>query len=295
MNLSAPRETCEIERLRTDFGWDISNYANYEQGIWFCRQNEIRRLSYPHDGNESCLAHEDNSMWFEQRNQIILQAINRFFSGSCIWDVGSGNGFVAQAIQSNKIEVVAVEPARAGAIASSRRGVVTNVCGFLDQFYLPSDSLQAVGCFDVIEHLADPQEFLVEIRRILRPGGLLLLTVPALPSLWSHVDIVAGHFRRYTKSSLGSEIERSGFVSLDIRYFFFFMLVPIFLFRRLPFLLLPTRPIEEVGIQSVRELGATSRTTANPMLKMAFKMESALAHLGSAPLGTSLLGVFVKR
>ncbi len=62
---------------------------------------------------------------------------------------------------------------------------------------------------DVLEHLRHDHAAMAEIVRVIRPGGLIVITVPALPSLWGAQDIVSHHFRRYTKRSL-RELLRAG-------------------------------------------------------------------------------------
>jgi SAM-dependent methyltransferase len=59
-----------------------------------------------------------------------------------------------------------------------------------------------VTLLDVLEHQEDDMEFLSDLVRKMRPGSTLLLTVPALPRLWSNWDIALGHFRRYDKDTL---------------------------------------------------------------------------------------------
>jgi SAM-dependent methyltransferase len=71
---------------------------------------------------------------------------------------------------------------------------------------------------DVLEHVDDTRA-LAEARRVLRPGGLLLITVPAMPWLWSYRDRAAGHRRRYTRSALRRLAEDCGFEVAELRYY----------------------------------------------------------------------------
>lgn len=128
---------------------------------------------------------------------------------------------------------------------------------------------------DVVEHISDDRDAALRISKLTHESGRIVITVPALPSLFGYHDEVLGHFRRYTTDSLGTlfkpfaEIER-------IRYYGFF-LVPVALliskWLRRPY------PVAEVGeVQGSRSiLGKTVRT--------AFSWEKAI----SPPLGTSVL------
>lgn len=73
---------------------------------------------------------------------------------------------------------------------------------------LSLDNLDAVAFFDVIEHLTDPAEALTTASSLLRTGGLLVGTVPAMKMLWSTVDEQAGHQLRYEKKELEDLLEK---------------------------------------------------------------------------------------
>jgi SAM-dependent methyltransferase len=86
---------------------------------------------------------------------------------------------------------------------------------------------------DVIEHLDDPAPALAEARRLLAPGGKLVVTVPAHRFLWSSADVALGHARRYTRRTLREEVEAAGFEVERLTHVFSWLLAPVFLKRRL--------------------------------------------------------------
>lgn len=92
--------------------------------------------------------------------------------------------------------------------------------GFLDE-HAASLRADSVVATNVLEHIEDDVHFLRTAHQILDKQGTLLLFVPALTWLYSTIDQVHGHFRRYGKKSLGEKIERSGFKILDLFYFNF--------------------------------------------------------------------------
>ena len=85
------------------------------------------------------------------------------------------------------------------------RGLDPVVCATLEEAGLRPESLDAVGLFDVVEHIRDEVGFLRTVRQTLCHGGRLYLTVPAFRALWSSEDDLVGHHRRYT---LGAVAER---------------------------------------------------------------------------------------
>ena len=72
---------------------------------------------------------------------------------------------------------------------------------------------------DVLEHIEDDRGALAEIRRVLRPGGTLLATVPAYRWMWGPQDEISHHYRRYVRDELSEKIEASGLRLRRATYF----------------------------------------------------------------------------
>src|SRR5262249_7212109 len=82
-----------------------------------------------------------------------------------------------------------------------------------------NDTLDAVGVFDVLEHIDDDEAVLRELSSAVRPRGGLLVTVPQHPRLWSAADDFAGHVRRYTRRELLGKARRAGWTPLRVTSF----------------------------------------------------------------------------
>jgi len=203
-------------------------------GIWTAT-GDLEK-SYPEDAHDRCFALEDKSFWFRHRSQCIVSLAKRFHDPQLgpFLDVGGGNGFITQVLESAGIDTILVEPGRNGAVNGRKRGIRHVVCADLQHCRIKRHSLSSIGLFDVIEHIEKDVEFLLDIHELLKPGGKIFLTVPSHQWLWSHQDVSAGHFRRYTRASLRELLSKTGFqVDFD-SYFFWFLPLPIFLFRVLP-------------------------------------------------------------
>ena len=206
-----------------------------EDGIWYGAEQE--KISYPSDGNESCFAVEESSFWFGHRNACIAAAVRNHppRDHGPIFDIGGGNGFVSLGLIRAGFEAVLVEPGPRGASNGKFRGIQTVVCGTTESAGFRASSLEAAGLFDVIEHIHDDLRFLTSIRALMKPGGHLYATVPAYSMLWSIEDDLAGHFRRYTLGSIGSLLERAGFLIDYSTYIFRPLPIPILMLRALPY------------------------------------------------------------
>jgi SAM-dependent methyltransferase len=215
----------EINKIAT-------NLECREPGIWFSKNRS--HVSYPGDGNLRSLAIEDNSFWFNHRNKCILEAIRRVPPDGAIFDMGAGNGYVSLMINNAGMDTVVIEPGLQGAMNAHARGLSPVICSTLEDAGFKPHLIPAVGLFDVLEHVQDNMSYLTTLKTLLRPSGKLYITVPAYNFLWSAEDDHAGHYRRYTNSSLAKLLHSIGFIIDYKTYIFSILPLPIFLFRAIP-------------------------------------------------------------
>jgi SAM-dependent methyltransferase len=158
---------------------------------------------------------EDRHFWFRTRNEVITTLLEQFTQGwgegFRVLEVGCGTGNVLQALEKacpNGI-VVGMDLFAEGLVFARKRTSCSLVQGDVERpgFGLPFD---VVGAFDVIEHLPDDLRILRSLRAMLRPGGVLLLTVPAYPALWSYFDEASHHCRRYEPQELRRKLIEVG-------------------------------------------------------------------------------------
>ena len=216
------------------------NLKLLDDGTWIA--GEPAQVSYPEHGNDLCFAVEDSSFWFQHRNACIVETVKRLPPGGLLCDVGGGNGYVARGLQDAGFDVALLEPGPKGVANARKRGVQQVIRGRVEDLDVRPGAVFGVGLFDVLEHVPDDAAFLREIHGLLAPGGRVYLTVPAYSWLWSHEDIDAGHFRRYSRAALCRVLQDAGFQVEFASYFFTFLPLPILLMRALPFRLgLPKR------------------------------------------------------
>ena len=150
--------------------------------------------------------------WYLGRRQVIEKLIERLARPPAegrILEVGCGTGHNLSML-TKFAEVDAVElDESVRAIAETRLGRQVMSDRLPELQGVGDKAYDLIGAFDVIEHIHDDGAALEAIARKLRPGGKLVLTVPAHPWMWSAHDVVNHHQRRYSKRSLKALIDSS--------------------------------------------------------------------------------------
>ncbi len=256
-------------------------------GYWVAEGHSV--LSYPADGNDLCFSLEENSFWFRHRNELIVETLRRFPPSGLLFDVGGGNGFVAAGLERAGFPTVLIEPGRMGAANACRRGLRNVINATADEAGFAPGSLNAVGLFDVLEHIPDDLGFLQSLHRLMRPGGRIYLTVPAFQSLWSSEDDYAGHQRRYRRRSLAKVLDAAGFDVEYLSYCFWFLPLPVFVLRAIPsWFGWRTKPTK----QSATQEHSTKRGLAGWLVERALSCElSRVARGRTLWMGNSCLAV----
>lgn len=189
-------------------------------------------VSFPLDAHSDLATVEPKSYWFRHRNAIIAEVVRRFPPAGPILDIGGGNGFVSLGLTQAGFPSVVVEPGVDGAAIAASRGLPVIRSAFQD-LKLGESMVDAVGLFDVLEHIEDDEGTLAHIHRNLRPDGMCYIAVPAFNFLWSDEDVRGGHFRRYTAKALAQKMTDSGFEVQYTSYLFSMLILPMFALRSL--------------------------------------------------------------
>lgn len=159
---------------------------------------------------------EDEHFWFVARNRVLAAAVSTIPRTTSmvrsILEVGCGTGNTLRVLRAAfpSASLVGVDASLTGLKFAQHRTGEPIVQATVEKlpFHGPFD---LIGAFDVLEHFDDDKAALGHLRNLLRPGGALIVTVPAGPGLWSRIDDESHHRRRYTRRQLGDTLAASGF------------------------------------------------------------------------------------
>jgi SAM-dependent methyltransferase len=247
---------------------------------------------YPADLFDRLCRIEEGHFWFQARNRIILRIFRQHVIGQGqprVLEVGCGTGFVLQGLAAEgRYQLTGLEEHLAG-LRHARRRLPSVEFVQADARDLPYEAeFDAIGAFDVIEHIDDDTAVLTSIHRALKPNGIVILTVPQHKWLWSATDEQAMHKRRYTRQDLSAKLAAAGFAMLRCTSFVTTLLPVMYLSR----LAKREQPAGAEGDVYEFEISPA----ANTVCAAAMRIDEALIGMGvSLPVGGSLLAVARKK
>jgi SAM-dependent methyltransferase len=221
--------------------------------------------------------------WFTARRHILAALIDRVVrppKSARILELGCGTGHnLAMLEQFGRVEASELDK-DARALSSKRLGRPVESAALPDLSVFPTQSFDLIALLDVLEHVSDDNAALVAIRERLKPGGKLLVTVPANKWMWSAHDVAHHHHRRYRKGELADLARRTGF-SIELISPFNTILFPLIAAVRL------------VGRITGKAEADDSMPPApvNAVLEALFGLERGLIGRVPLPFGVSLVAV----
>jgi len=224
--------------------------------------------------------------WFRGRQRILETILRRELKGGPAMKIASlgcgpaeGLLWLNEFIENDgRIIGVDAESLHARQIPPNIKYVVGNI----ESLPLVEKSFDAVLVLDVLEHLDDDAAGLREAASLLKPGGLLLVTVPALPSLWGGQDVISHHRRRYVKHTLCDVFIRAGLPIPRTAYFNSLLFFPIAGVRW-------ARRALGLGKRARSDFEDSQPGLFNELLAGLFAVEQHLITRVQLPVGVSLL------
>lgn len=228
--------------------------------------------------------------WWAARGRLTLVLLDRCLvrPPARILDAGCGWGVTLEALEAAGYEATGldVSPRILSRLdAPGRRLVEGDLTKPWPQGEAP-ETFEGVLALDVIEHLDDDRAAVASLASLVRPGGVLVLSVPAQPSLFSEFDAVQGHRRRYLPDGLRHVLQGSGLMIETIIWWGAWM-VPILRRRQRKREATPAGDAAEIYLRHLR----LPPWPGPLVLRTAYALEQPLALRGLLPTGTSLFAV----
>jgi SAM-dependent methyltransferase len=226
--------------------------------------------------------------WWQARSRFVLALLERLGvkQTSELLDAGCGWGTTLLALEQAGFRVTGMDVSRRMLDKLDRpdRRLIEADLGL--PFPPGTPSLDAVLALDVIEHIDDDRAAVVRLGQLLRPGGVLVVSVPALPQLYGEFDRIQGHRRRYLPEGLRAVFDDSG-LRIEQVLWWGQWLVPILRWQR------RTRRVhpQETAAQGYARYLRVGPWPLGPLTRAAFAWEHPRALAGKLRTGTSLIAV----
>ncbi len=221
--------------------------------------------------------------WFRSKGFFVARALRDHLPDGVgqlpLVDVGAGGGGVTATFGWRPDRLFSLDGSELLCRQGRNRHALLAMVGVSEAVPLPSGRVGVVTLLDVIEHLEDPSPTLREARRMLDDRGLLVVNVPAHEWLWSGADELLGHVRRYNRPMLKAQLQEAGFEPLWMSHVFSWLVLPVWLQRRLV-----TDRRRQLGLEETSPL-------VDGLAMILTRLERVLVRRVPLPVGTSVLCV----
>lgn len=223
-----------------------------------------------------------NHWWFRSREKFILSVLDtiQHESDLRILDIGCGPGILLTKL--NKYGTAeAIEPKESYfTYGDDIKSQIHRLTFPTESHVLKSEQYDVILLLDVLEHIENESLIIHEVKRLLKIGGKLIITVPAFMSLWGPHDIVNHHLRRYTLPYITDHVLKSGLRYVWGSYFFGWCFIPLWIVRRVKRITQRKNPHHDFIIPPA---------WLNKALQSLSYVEFTFARKWRLPFGTSLM------
>lgn len=244
---------------------------------------------YPDSGFELTDKNAKSSFWVSSRNRLFKSIVQRYLllkGKTKFLEIGCGTGdFIRQIVEDKRIEITGSEIYLKGLQYAKKN--LPNV-DFI-QFDITQGNIgeqfDLIAAFDVIEHIENDAAALLNISQMLEKDGILIVSVPQHKFLWSKLDEIVQHKRRYSRRELVRQLKENGF-AIEYVTSFLFILFPLMLASRML-----DKGEGRVGSSGVElEKRVTFSGVLNRVFDGVMRIDEMLIGLGlSLPFGGTLL------
>lgn len=226
---------------------------------------------------------QDNHWWFQGRASIIDTMITKTFGSQHlrILEIGSGTGACIPILTKHG-DVTVIEPDPICRKYLTRKFNITAIPGRVpDDIPIFQHKFDLICLFDVLEHIDEDDLSLLALKDLLTPNGRIMITVPAYQWLWSPLDELSHHKRRYNAMQLKNVIKKAKLNSDQMTYFNTFLFPLAFIARR----------FDRTMNRNKTSGYEVPHSIINSFFKFIFSIEKYFLTIFNLPFGLSLLAI----
>ena len=226
--------------------------------------------------------------WWHARTELLLTLLDQkgVTPGATVLDAGCGWGVTLDALERRGYRADGLDISRRSLERLNRPDRELFEADLARPLPQETKAYDAVIALDVIEHIDDDSTAVANLCHLTRPNGVAVVSVPALPELFTEFDRVQGHRRRYVPATLRQAFERSDFIIEQVLWWGGW-LVPLLRLHRLR---RRGRP-DATPMQIYSEYVKLPRWPLSPALRVGFILDRQLALRGMIRRGTSLIAI----
>lgn len=236
---------------------------------------------------EDLIAIERTYWWHVSKRALVQQLLHAHAPAPCtVMEGGVGGGLMLRSLADKGYSVAGFDLSPQAVHHCHQLGLsAVTVHDLQTPWPVQNGSVGAVLLLDVLEHLINPVDVLRYVACALVPGGVAIITVPAIPLLLGPWDKMLGHLRRYSRSMLQHTVTAAGLGMRWVSHWNAFSLPPAIL----------VRGVERLGGRPAGPEFPHVHPAVNTALVLAARAERALLRHTSLPVGLSLVAVLEKR
>jgi ubiquinone/menaquinone biosynthesis C-methylase UbiE len=234
---------------------------------------------------------EQSHWWFKGKQFLLKQCLRSLDIHASqrgrILDIGAGTGIILKLLHDFG-ETYGIEYSQQGIKYLKKRELKRIVCADADQL-LPfkNDTFKIITCLDVLEHLDRDKRLLKEMLRVSKPGGHILVAVPAFDMFWSSHDVALHHKRRYTRKEILKAIHKMDCKIIKASYYNFILSLPILAVRTF-------KSIFSKNTEQQSDFFMGFPDFINKILEFVYKVELRSLSFVNFPFGVSILLILRK-
>jgi SAM-dependent methyltransferase len=226
--------------------------------------------------------------WWWARSELTLALLERLAvkPPARVLDVGCGWGTMLESLERRGYQTAGVDISRRTLEKLDRPERLLYTADLSRDLPPEASGFDAVLALDVIEHIDDDGNAVSKLEQLARPGGVVIVSVPALPEFFTEFDDIQGHRRRYLPETLRAAFQDSGLV-IDQIFWWGQWLVPMLRRQRKK----TKKEARDTAAETYRRYLTLPPWPATLLLRLAFALEKGKALDGKLRTGTSLFAI----